>query len=289
MHKRMLWLGAALVAGLALVGAVSAEPRGKESAAGGKGGCADKAQVGFGKGGFADKAGDRAAPGKGAAGKGDKAGPGKGEPAAKGGKAGGKGGPAGKGGGKAGPGGRGGDARRAPSTDETIDRILTFDKNKDGKIAKDELPERMQDLVAKGDTNKDGALDKDEIRALATTLAREGGLQGRDGRGGPGAGPRPGPGGPAGPRGPGGAIDRALGNLNLADKKKDQAEAVVKAHQESVRRLMDLARSDLLLKMKEVLSEQEYKTFKEALERQPGAGPAAPPADRPGNAPRKPE
>src|SRR5262245_23197505 len=72
---------------------------------------------------------------------------------------GGKGGKGGKG--KAGGfGGRGG---RGISADEIADRIMAFDKKGTGKVTKDDLPERMQFLIARGDTNKDGALDRDEV------------------------------------------------------------------------------------------------------------------------------
>src|SRR5215472_9363804 len=54
------------------------------------------------------------------------------------------------------------------SVDDIVERIMAFDKNKDGKVTRDELPERMHDLIIRGDTNKDGALDRDEIRRLAT-------------------------------------------------------------------------------------------------------------------------
>jgi hypothetical protein len=138
----------------------------------------------------------------------------------------------------------------------------------------------MQQLIEQGDTNKDGALDKDEIKALATKLQRDGLPPGFDGPGGPGGrgpGGRGGPGGPGGPRGPGGpggpgGLERAVDDLKLSDKKKEKADAVLKAHQESVRKLMDLANSDLLLKMKDVLSEEEFKKFKEAVDRRPPFG-----------------
>jgi hypothetical protein len=182
----------------------------------------------------------------------------------------GPGGPGGpRGPGRGGPGGRGG---RGLTVDQIVERIMAFDKNKDGKITKDELPERMQDLIAKGDTNKDGALDKDEVKALAAKIEKEG-FPGFDGRGGPGGRGGRGPGGPfgRGPGGPGGfaSAERALDELKLADKTREKAEAVVKAYSENVRKLLDLARSDLLLKMKDVLSEQELKTFTTALERRP--------------------
>jgi hypothetical protein len=182
-----------------------------------------------------------------------------------------------QGGGKGGKGKSGGRGGRGISADEIVDRIMSFDKNKDGKVTKDELPERMQFLIERGDTNKDGALDRDEVKKLAADLARDG-FRGFDGFGGgrggfgPGGfGGRGGFGPPAGfGPGPGTRADQALNDLKLNDKTKDKAEAIIKAHEESVRKLLDLARGDLLLKMKDVLSEQEYKNFKDALERQPG-------------------
>jgi hypothetical protein len=158
---------------------------------------------------------------------------------------------------------------RGLTVDQIVERIMSFDKNKDGKITKDELPERMQDLIARGDTNKDGALDTAEIKKLATDLARNGSFRRFDDRGGPDARFRPGPGVgfPAG-----GGIERVLEDLKLSDKKKDTAETAVKAHLDNVRKLMDLARADLLLKMKDALSEEEFKTFKVALDRRPAFG-----------------
>src|SRR5262249_8203431 len=61
--------------------------------------------------------------------------------------------------GRGGPGGFRGFGRGL-SADQVVERIMSFDKNKDGKITKDELPERMQFLIERGDANKDGALDK---------------------------------------------------------------------------------------------------------------------------------
>ncbi len=55
------------------------------------------------------------------------------------------------------------------SPDELLQTLLAFDKNKDGKLQKDEVPERMQGLFTRGDANKDGILTTAEIRGLATT------------------------------------------------------------------------------------------------------------------------
>jgi hypothetical protein len=163
--------------------------------------------------------------------------------------------------------------RRGPgrglAVDDVVERLLSFDKNKDGKLTKDELPERMHDLIARGDTNKDGALDRDEIRKLAAELAR-------------GAGPRRGP--PPRFPAPGaltpGAVERALGDLNLSGKKKESAESAVKACKAKVRNLAEMARADLLLQVSAELSAEELKKFKAALDRQPGLVDRPPPPFR---------
>jgi EF hand len=131
--------------------------------------------------------------------------------------------------------------------DDAVARLMAFDKNKDGKITKDELPERMQFLIDLGDTNKDGALDRDEIKKLATTRATS----------------RRGIGPDFAPVGIEGVVD----DLKLSGKKKDRAMAAVKAHEEKVRKLMEQERAELLRKMKEILSEDEWKDFKAALDR----------------------
>jgi hypothetical protein len=193
------------------------------------------------------------------------------------------------------------------SVDDVVERIMAYDKNKDGKVTKDELPERMHGLIARGDTNKDGALDRDEIKKLASTPGGFGpGGFGPGGFGPGGFGPGgfgPGGFGPGGPRpvglgpvglgpvdvridrrvgpgprgnlgraGPGlGDIEGVVDDLKLSNKKKDRALAVVKAHRENVQKLMDQARADMLQKMKEVLSEEELKDFQAALDRPRGA------------------
>src|SRR5262249_29649946 len=166
-------------------------------------------------------------------------------------------------------------ARPSPlGADDIVERIMTFDKNKDGKVTRDELPERMQFLIELGDTNKDGALDRDEIKKLAARLAdAPGGFGGPraltvergEFRGGFGTGPGPGPG--PGP----GAVEGVVDDLKLSGKQKDQAMAAVKAHQENVGKLMEQARADLLRQMKEILSEEEFLDFKAALDRPRGA------------------
>jgi EF hand len=179
------------------------------------------------------------------------------------------------------------DSRRL-STDAVVERILSFDKNKDGKITIDELPERMQYLIEKGDTNKDGVLDNEEIKALATQMAKEGtsladapGGGGRGGRGG---------------RGPGGSgltlamVERAVDDLKLAEGKKETAAAAVKAQKEDLRKLTTLVRADLLVQVSDVLSDEEMTKFKVALDREPNLGerPLGRDGPRPGGRPPRP-
>jgi hypothetical protein len=164
--------------------------------------------------------------------------------------------------------------------DEIVERIMAFDKNKDGKITRDELPERMQHLIDQGDTNKDGALDREEIRKLVTSANASGGFGGHGG-GFSGGGRMEGFGG-AGPAeigsrssvgfasaGPG-YIEGVVEDLKLPGKKKDEAMAAVKAHEENVRKLMAQARAEMLEKMKGILSDEELKDFEAALDRPRG-------------------
>ena len=88
---------------------------------------------------------------------------------------------------------------RTIATDDLVDRLMEYDTNGDGKITKDELPERMHALFEQGDTNRDGALDREEIKRLTERPGRGGPGGGGPGRGGPGGG-GPGRGGPGGGR-----------------------------------------------------------------------------------------
>jgi hypothetical protein len=60
-----------------------------------------------------------------------------------------------------------GEGPGSPNPDELVKRLLEFDRNGDGQLSKEELPERLQGLFARGDANKDGILSKDELRKLA--------------------------------------------------------------------------------------------------------------------------
>lgn len=87
------------------------------------------------------------------------------------------------GGGFGGPGGQGGGGGGGGG-DAMVERMMAMDADKDGKLSKAEIPERLQPTLERGDKNQDGFLDREEIQAIA----RE-----RSGQPGPGGqGPRPG-------------------------------------------------------------------------------------------------
>jgi Ca2+-binding EF-hand superfamily protein len=85
-----------------------------------------------------------------------------------------------------------------PTPAELQQTLMAFDKNKDGKLSKEEMPERMRGMFDQGDTNHDGFLTADEIGKVASALAAPAGGEGRGGGRGEGRGEGRGPGGPRG-------------------------------------------------------------------------------------------
>jgi hypothetical protein len=189
--------------------------------------------------------------------------------------------PGGKGGrGKAKGGGAGGGA-------SLVERMMAFDKNKDGKLTRDEITdERLLRLFDQADTNKDGVVTKEELEALAKKLdaeAGEGGF-GKGGFGKGGFGKGGGKGGFGGPGGPGG---RGFGGppqpgqvlppflverLELTAEQKKQLDALQK---------------DVDARLAKILTSEQKKQL-EAM-RQPfgpgGRGPGGPPPGGPGGPP----
>ena len=69
--------------------------------------------------------------------------------------------------------------------------LMAFDRNKDGRLTKSEVPERLQGLFARLDENTDGELTADEIKKAAAAQPLQTPPRGRgegregEGRGGP--------------------------------------------------------------------------------------------------------
>jgi Ca2+-binding EF-hand superfamily protein len=69
----------------------------------------------------------------------------------------------------------------ANKPDETVQRLMSLDKNADGTLTREEVPERLQGLSTRTDINHDGILTPDEIRASASTQAGPNGRPQRTG------------------------------------------------------------------------------------------------------------
>ena len=60
------------------------------------------------------------------------------------------------------------------SNSTIVTRMMAFDKNKDGKLTKDEVTDvRLHALFDRADTNKDGVVTKEELMALAAKMDAE--------------------------------------------------------------------------------------------------------------------
>ncbi|WP_417384753.1 EF-hand domain-containing protein [Gimesia sp.] len=84
-----------------------------------------------------------------------------------------------------GPGGFGGfggrrEGDRGNSGGDFVERMMANDKNKDGKLTKEELPERMQSLFDRIDANKDKEVDKDELKKMSEQFNARNRSGGRD-------------------------------------------------------------------------------------------------------------
>jgi len=80
----------------------------------------------------------------------------------------------GQGGGPPPPRGPRGGRGPAITVDNVTDHLMSFDRNGDNKLTADELPERMQAIVARGDTSHEGALTRDEVKEMAGQAFKQG-------------------------------------------------------------------------------------------------------------------
>jgi len=63
------------------------------------------------------------------------------------------------------PGGQGGNL---------FERLMSFDRNRDGKVDKRELPPAMQPVLGRADANNDGAIDRAEAQKMFQQVQRDG-------------------------------------------------------------------------------------------------------------------
>jgi cytochrome c peroxidase len=127
------------------------------------------------------------------------------------------------------------------------ERLMSFDANKDRRVSRDELPDRMQGLIVRGDRNADIALDSDEIRALVIGASSErtrvlfrpklfDGLPG------------------------------VISDMRLSPEKQERALAIVAAHK-PVRSANEPIDSEIYKAMRSLLDDEEYGNFVAAAER----------------------
>ena len=134
-------------------------------------------------------------------------------------------------------------------------RLMSFDRNGDVRVTRDELPERMQAVIDLADKNQDGLLNSDEINRMVVetgaSQSRTGGFILRpDSREG---------------------LSGVVSDLRLPQTKHDQALTLVSGHKLQ-RDVNHPANADLYAKMRELLDDEEYENFVAAaarLNRQP--------------------
>ena len=148
----------------------------------------------------------------------------------------------------------------AANTDQIVARVMSFDRDGDGKVVEEELIERMKALVARGDVDGDHALDRGEIANLARN-------------------PIPGEGGrvagfpmyqvPLDTWFPERShIEGVLTDLKLEGGVHANALAVVAAHEPRVAAASRRAAGQLLREMEGVLSIEQLADLQTILERQ---------------------
>jgi len=137
------------------------------------------------------------------------------------------------------------DPARSPGA--VLQRLLSLDANADGRLSRDELPERMQRLFVDGDKNANGFLESTEIRLLVDAAGLE--------RARVAFKPQPSEGLPG-----------VISDLKLSQAKHLRALEIV-GTQNPPRHANDPNSSALLKEMKALLDQEEYENFVAAATR----------------------
>ena len=128
-----------------------------------------------------------------------------------------------------------------------VNRIMSFDRNADGRITKDELPERMQELIARYDRNDDGVLTADEVRTAVDSRFTVSGVITSGAHADEG-------------------LPGVVNDLKLPASKREQALAIVQG-QPALRSINDPANVDVYTRMRQLLDDEEYTNFEAAARR----------------------
>jgi hypothetical protein len=145
-------------------------------------------------------------------------------------------------------------ARVSPAL--VVNRIMSFDRNNDGRVEKGELAERMQNVLTRGDINHDGALDGFEIQKLATAPRAQ--THGAFGSGSYGFADQS-------ETSSRFHIEDSLEDLRLQSPRKEVALAAVAGY---VDRFEEAALADLLRDMEGLLAPEQLVDFKWAVKSQ---------------------
>ena len=151
----------------------------------------------------------------------------------------------------------GASARPAALPDDVVARLMSFDRNNDGKIEKAELAERMYTVMDRGDANGDGCLDRSELLTLAKAKPAAAAVRGF-GHGSYVVGPNTEVSSRL-------HLEGALDDLRLEAARKEPALAIVTTFSQA---LDADAQAELLDVMKAILSPEQLTTFTKALEQE---------------------
>lgn len=133
-----------------------------------------------------------------------------------------------------------------------IQRLLSLDKNADGRISPAEFPERMQALVQRADSDSDGVVTNAEVERLVRLVASA----------------RPNAQSSSAKKTA--TIADIVNDLRLPQPKHDLAMELAKRYTGGVRNVnnsRELSLSDLQGRMREVLDDEEYENFVAAADR----------------------
>jgi hypothetical protein len=161
--------------------------------------------------------------------------------------------------------------------DSIVARMMAFDKNKDGKLTKDEIIDsRLLRVFERADANKDGVVTREELITLATQMAAE---QAEFGGGKGGKGKGPGDFGPGGKKGKGGKGDDFGGPGGKGPPRPGQIlSPFVQEALEltgAQKQQLDALQSEVDARLAKILTDSQKERLQEMRERGPG-GPKGP-------------